>query len=282
MSRVATLVIAALFCVSPLTLRAQVCLGGAAFTDHVGQIGVDASSGNSSESATGNLTLGSERGPFGTIGIGTAHDGNLNDYASLFAATAGLDVHLGARPTAQLCPYLSLSTLNGVNLPTGDQANFADYGFGASIGTIVRPEPNFELVPFAGAAYVIQDGTIHTSTPGGSTDLTSDDDFRVMSLGAGLVFAKTVTVRPSVTFLFGHGHTSQSFALHVAVSFGAIGGARPHVEGGGSLASVWVNPRSREYYCQGSRWYGGTADGSFMTEREAIAAGYAPERGKKC
>ncbi len=45
---------------------------------------------------------------------------------------------------------------------------------------------------------------------------------------------------------------------------------------------VWVNPDSKVYHKEGSRWYGKTKKGSYMTESEAIKAGYrAPKQGKE-
>lgn len=37
---------------------------------------------------------------------------------------------------------------------------------------------------------------------------------------------------------------------------------------------VWVNPDSKIYHKPGSQWYGKTKQGSYMTEAEAIKAGY--------
>lgn len=39
---------------------------------------------------------------------------------------------------------------------------------------------------------------------------------------------------------------------------------------------VWVNTDSRIFHAQGSRWYGKTLDGKWMTEAEAVHAGYRP------
>ena len=39
-------------------------------------------------------------------------------------------------------------------------------------------------------------------------------------------------------------------------------------------AKVWANKKSRVYHCPGSKYYGATTSGEFMTERDAIAAGY--------
>ena len=37
---------------------------------------------------------------------------------------------------------------------------------------------------------------------------------------------------------------------------------------------VWVNTESKIYHKHGSQWYGKTREGSYMTESEAIKAGY--------
>ena len=39
---------------------------------------------------------------------------------------------------------------------------------------------------------------------------------------------------------------------------------------------VWVNPRTRVFHLPGTRWYGVTKGGTYMSEQEALAAGYRP------
>jgi hypothetical protein len=39
---------------------------------------------------------------------------------------------------------------------------------------------------------------------------------------------------------------------------------------------VWVNTASKVYHLPGSRWYGKTRHGRYMTEEDAIKAGYRP------
>jgi len=39
---------------------------------------------------------------------------------------------------------------------------------------------------------------------------------------------------------------------------------------------VWVNTESRIYHKPGSRYYGKTKQGKYMTEADAIKAGYRP------
>ena len=49
----------------------------------------------------------------------------------------------------------------------------------------------------------------------------------------------------------------------------------PHADTpNGSGIQVWVNPRTRVFHLPGTRWYGVTKNGAYMSEQEALAAGY--------
>jgi hypothetical protein len=45
---------------------------------------------------------------------------------------------------------------------------------------------------------------------------------------------------------------------------------------------VWVNTASGVYHCPGSRWYGNTKQGQYMTQAEAQKKHYRPAYGKVC
>jgi len=51
---------------------------------------------------------------------------------------------------------------------------------------------------------------------------------------------------------------------------------------GNPTVTVWVNTNSGVYHCPGTRWYGKTKSGQFMTQREAQAKGYRPAYGAVC
>jgi hypothetical protein len=54
--------------------------------------------------------------------------------------------------------------------------------------------------------------------------------------------------------------------------------ARP----GGGAGQVWVNTSSKVYHCEGSRWYGKTKQGEYMTEQAAKSEGFRPAQSKTC
>ena len=45
---------------------------------------------------------------------------------------------------------------------------------------------------------------------------------------------------------------------------------------------VWVNTRSHVYHCPGTRWYGNTKQGKYISESEAQKEGDRPAYGRSC
>jgi hypothetical protein len=53
---------------------------------------------------------------------------------------------------------------------------------------------------------------------------------------------------------------------------------RTELAPGGGNGKVWVNTKSGVYHKEGDRWYGKTKEGKYMTEDEAIKAGYRADK----
>jgi hypothetical protein len=56
--------------------------------------------------------------------------------------------------------------------------------------------------------------------------------------------------------------------------------ARAQASGG--AGKVWANSSSKVYHCEGSKYYGKTRKGEYLTEADARAKGYHGVGGKSC
>ena len=54
------------------------------------------------------------------------------------------------------------------------------------------------------------------------------------------------------------------------------------LSGGNPDIRVWVNTNSGTYHCPGTRWYGKTKEGGYMTQKEAQDKGYRPAANRPC
>jgi hypothetical protein len=71
---------------------------------------------------------------------------------------------------------------------------------------------------------------------------------------------------------------SHRASTRTASTGGSMGSPAP----GGGAGKVWVNSESKTYHCQGTKWYGTTKHGEYMTEGQAKAQGFHADHGKAC
>jgi len=60
------------------------------------------------------------------------------------------------------------------------------------------------------------------------------------------------------------------------------GGSTGAQHSGNPNVRVWVNTSTHVYHCPGTRWYGTTKTGEYMTQKQAQDAGNRPAYGKYC
>lgn len=67
-----------------------------------------------------------------------------------------------------------------------------------------------------------------------------------------------------------------------AAPLAAVGSASSPASTPRASVRVWVNTASRVYHCPGTRWYGATKAGTYMTQSAARSAGHRPANGREC
>jgi hypothetical protein len=279
MSRLTYVILAVSVSLLPASLAAQRCMGSTSFEDRRAQVIADMSVTTGAQSVGGGIAVGSRgaAGPFASVGYGKLNDKEVDATVSQFSLMGGAAVW--SRGRAQLCPFVSGQVFSDMDVGNRQTLSAKVYGLGVSLGTTLRVRPTLDIVPFASAAILTQANELRL--PDGLVAAWSDR-YRDLSLGAGFVLGNVFTVRPSATLISYRDQATVSYELRVSSSFGRL---PPRVVLGpneGSLDTVWMDKREGLYYCSRSRRYGATANGSFMTERQALAAGANPEYGKRC
>ena len=128
--------------------------------------------------------------------------------------------------------------------------------------------------PYSVAKPIAEDAT------SGLVDLNSAKESRLEEVpGIGSVYAKKIVAgRPykSIEELVKAGIPPATIEkIRTSVSVG-----RP-IEAPPEKGMVWVNLTSKKYHKEGSNWYGKTKSGKYMSEADAIKAGYQAARAKK-
>ena len=98
---------------------------------------------------------------------------------------------------------------------------------------------------------------------------------RALTVAAGLLLAGVAFAQSAAPA------AKPAPAAAVTTTAAAAPAAAPAAAGGGA-GKVWLNTKSNVYHCEGSKHYGKTKEGAYLTEAEAKAKGAHADHGKAC
>lgn len=135
----------------------------------------------------------------------------------------------------------------------------------------------FSLACLAFATAVIATGTafaqVPAAAPAGSTGLCKDGSYTTNDTKKG-----ACSGHKGVRDWFG----AVAAAAPAAPTKTAAKAPSAAPAAGGGPGQVWVNSKSKVYHCSGTKYYGKTKKGEYMTEAAAKADGAHADHGKAC
>lgn len=233
---------------------AQVCNGGAPFSNGVvrigatfgGSTGADHVANEGGAALGAQLALGAVKGLFANVnGSIVLYHGptrfsreglaaRTSDDAGAFvaSATVGYAIPVSTSVKVTFCPIIGLSLQSGPHfwaecrpIEGGGKTcsgsidgQGSAFWSGGTIGGLVKSSPTFSLAPFAGVAYV----TSTITAEGSGVSWSATAGYVAITAGAGVVL-KRFTIRPIVSFPVGLEGGKRSQGLEISFSVGPKG-----------------------------------------------------------
>ncbi|WP_394788553.1 signal protein [Rhodoferax sp.] len=109
-------------------------------------------------------------------------------------------------------------------------------------------------------------------------------NIRVLAIALGMCFAGAgfAATTPAVTASAPAAMASAPAAKTAATPAAKPAAAATTVAPGGGDGKVWVNDKSKTYHCEGTKFYGKTKTGEYMSEADAKSKGNHAAGGKAC
>lgn len=197
--------------------QAQTCIGYTPFSVGTLRLGGDLTFADHATQFGATGAFGSAvPGLFGSVSLaGVRYDGAGDPSATLLEFGGGYSVPAKSLPSLEFCPVASFSHQFGPD-QGGVNTSANNFTMGAALGRSLVASPTLNIVPFADLRFV------HTSVSVDSDvgNFDASDNYGSLGLGAGLVFNRTVTLRPAVVIPIALDNGSTVFQISLAFNLG--------------------------------------------------------------
>jgi outer membrane protein with beta-barrel domain len=170
--------------------------------------------------ATALTSLPAPVGLFGAATVSRTEYDDIDGGGTVADLTAGYAIDLTPSKSVQFCPQAGFAYQSGPDIDTGFgtvSTSAHAFALGGSFGGSIPASPTLDFVPFAGAAYTIS----RTSVGAGGNSISDSEDYVALTLGAGFVINRALTLQPSVAIPIGLEGGKSSFQLAFAYNFGS-------------------------------------------------------------
>jgi hypothetical protein len=218
-----SLIVAGLVAFVSTAAHAQACVGLAPFSSGPVRLDLGVALSDGVHGHGVGFAAGAASGPFASAGVSRVEYTDGTNAATSFDVAAGYSVDLAPKGAAQFCPIAQFTYQAGPDFDTGyGTASVSAHavGLGGSFGGAVDVAPNFSLVPFAQAAYVLTGAS--ASLAGYSA--SDNENHGEIGAGLGLVFNRVLTLQPAVSVPVGVSEGKATFQVSFALNFGGSGG----------------------------------------------------------
>jgi hypothetical protein len=202
--------------------RAQRCMGVASFASGSGRIAAGASLTGGSKNYGMHLAIGQDKGAFASGTFSRTTFDNASFALTGLAGSIGYQLELGDRSNVEFCPVAGVSYFSGSH---GYGASYVDvssteFGFGGSVGFVASSSASFELVPAVGFQYLTNNSKAMVTAFGNSSSGTGSSNYGIVSVSAGFVFNKSVTLQPIIEIPVSLANGKASYGIGIGLNFG--------------------------------------------------------------
>jgi hypothetical protein len=227
-SLVVSLVLLAILSAS---VRAQTCLGLAAYSGAPLQITGNGWLSSEASSFGAGLGYGRPNSVFGGLAIGTTTNDALGGRALELGGSLGYQIPLGNAAQFHLCPVVNLGMGIGPNnsFNSGVDRSNQTASTGIVLATSLFASPRLKVVPTVGLAYAYRQDKAENAAGANLFEITYH--YARLQLGVGLVLNSNVSIRPSADIPLGLVGSDPTFGMVLGYNFGiSHRSASPRVE----------------------------------------------------